>query len=284
MIWDNVEVIIINKKLIALDLDGTTLNNNSQLSDVTIKTLNTAVKAGHVVSIVTGRPNRISEQFYDQLGLHTPMINFNGNLGIFPHEQWPLEYEYNVDKDIVAELLSKKNELGIKLIAIEGRDLFMANRGATIDMGFFPTILEANQRLTHQNLQTNHNPISITIAVEPDAMVTMTSYVESHFGDQVSISPWGGKYSIVEIAAKGIQKATGVKILSDYYGISQEDIIAIGDENNDTSMINYAGLGVAMKNAIPSIKQAANVVTRFTNEEDGVAKFLNHELDLQVAQ
>lgn len=284
MIWDNIEVIIINKKLIALDLDGTTLNNNSQLSELTIKTLKTAVAAGHVVSIVTGRPNRISEQFYDQLGLKSPMINFNGNLGILPHEQWPLEYEYNVDKDIVAELLSKKNELGIKLIAIEGRDLFMANRGATIDMGFFPTILKAGQQLTHQNLQDHHNPISITVAVEPEAMVTMTSYVETHFGDQVSISPWGGKYSIVEIAAKGIQKATGVKILSDYYGIYQADIIAIGDEHNDTTMIDYAGLGVAMKNAIPSIKNAANMITKYTNEEDGVAKFLNHQLDLQLAE
>lgn len=277
-------MIIISKKLIALDLDGTTLNNNSQLSDLTIKTLNTAVAAGHVVSIVTGRPNRISEQFYDQLGLKSPMINFNGNLGILPHEKWPLEYEYNVDKDIVAELLSKKNELGIKLMAIEGRDLFMANRGATIDMGFFPTILKAGQHLTHRNLQENHSPISITVAVEPDAMATMTSYVENHFGNQVSISPWGGKYSIVEIAAKGIQKATGVKILADYYGISQADIIAIGDEHNDTTMIDYAGLGVAMKNAIPSIKKAANVITKYTNEEDGVAKFLNHQLDLQVAE
>ena len=275
-------MIIISKKLIALDLDGTTLNDDSRLSDLTVKTLRKAVTAGHIVSIVTGRPNRISEQFYDQLALDSPMINFNGSLGMLPHEKWPLEYEYNVDKDIVAELLTKKSELGIKLIAIEGRDLFMANRGATVDMGFFPTILESNQKLSHQNLRDN--PISITLAVDPAAMSTMSDYVNGHFGDQVSISPWGGKYPIVELAAKGIQQATGVKILADYYGIAQKDIIALGDEHNDTTMIKYAGLGVAMKNAIPDIKKIADVTTQYTNEENGVARFLNQYLELQIAE
>lgn len=104
---------IITKKLIALDLDGTTLNNDGKISPQTKTTINQAVKAGCVVSLVTGRPNRISENFYDELNLNTPMINFNGNLGILPHQQWPREYQYTIDKEIVMELLEKSQELGL---------------------------------------------------------------------------------------------------------------------------------------------------------------------------
>lgn len=73
-----------NRKLIAIDLDGTTLNNQARLSQKTIDTIGCASKAGHIVSIVTGRPNRISQSIYDQLHLETPMINFNGASDTYP--------------------------------------------------------------------------------------------------------------------------------------------------------------------------------------------------------
>ena len=66
--------------LIALDLDGTTLNADGQLSAGTIAVLREAQAAGHLVVITTGRPDSISEHFYDDLQLHGPMINFNGAL------------------------------------------------------------------------------------------------------------------------------------------------------------------------------------------------------------
>lgn len=271
-------MIIINKKLIALDLDGTTLDNNAQLSEITKTAIKKVVAAGHVVSIVTGRPNRLSENFYDELNLTSPMINFNGNLGTQPHDSWSLEYEYNVNKEIVAELLSKQNELGINLMAVEGRSLFMANRGASKDMGFFPTILKSNQILDAKNLKTN--PISITVQMHPEAIGNLANYVNTHFKDDVTITPWGGNSPVMELAAKGIQKDTGVKRVADYYGIAQKDIMAFGDESNDYAMIKYAGLGVAMKNAISEIKSIANATTDFNNQENGVAHFLTNYFEL----
>ena len=82
--------------LIAIDLDGTTLNNQSKLTPTTIKTLQTLSRQGHLVSIVTGRPYLISGHLYDQIGLKTPMINFNGALGHIPHRKWAGEYAVNV--------------------------------------------------------------------------------------------------------------------------------------------------------------------------------------------
>ena len=74
----------------------------------------------------------------------------------------------------------------------------------------------------------------------------------------------------LEILDKRVNKGTGVKSLAEVLGIKQEEIMAIGDQENDIAMIEYAGVGVAMDNAIPAVKEAANFVTK-SNLEDGVA-------------
>ncbi|GAD15823.1 Cof-type HAD-IIB family hydrolase [Lentilactobacillus otakiensis] len=275
-------MITITKKLIALDLDGTTLNDDSQISPQTAETIRAAARQGYIVSIVTGRPNRLSENFYDDLKLETPMINFNGNLGILPHQEWNREYQYTIDKEIVTELLEKSKPLGLSLIAVEGRDMFLANRGLNTGFGFFPSSLKTNQVLSRKSLKTN--PISITVQVEPELKQGLINFVEQQFGDQVEVSPWGGPHPIVEIATKGVHKSTGLKFLADYYGVLQKDIIAFGDEGNDLTMMEYAGTGVAMKNAIDKIKNSADEVTDFTNDDDGVARYLQDHLDIAVGQ
>ena len=74
----------------------------------------------------------------------------------------------------------------------------------------------------------------------------------------------------LEILDKRVNKGTGVKSLADALGIKPEEIMALGDQENDIAMIEYAGMGVAMENAIPSVKEVANFVTK-SNLEDGVA-------------
>ena len=261
-------------------MDGTTLNNDSQISAKTAETIQAAADQGYIVSIVTGRPNRLSENFYDDLKLTTPMINFNGNLGILPHQAWDREYQYTIDKEIVTELLAKSKPLGLSLVAVEGRNMFLANQGLSSGFGFFPSTLTTNQILSNKSLK--ENPISITVQVKPELKQGLIDFVEQQFGDEVEVSPWGGPNPIVEIATKGVHKSTGLKFLADYYGILQKDIIAFGDEGNDLTMMQYAGTGVAMKNAIAKIKGLADEVTDFTNDEDGVARYLQDRLDIAV--
>ncbi len=74
----------------------------------------------------------------------------------------------------------------------------------------------------------------------------------------------------LEILDKRVTKGTGVKSLAEVLNIQPEEVMAIGDQENDIAMLEYAGIGVAMKNAIDAVKEAANVVTR-SNLEDGVA-------------
>ena len=89
------------------------------------------------------------------------------------------------------------------------------------------------------------------------------------------------KYSVfksapyfLEFTNKEVDKGKGLKKLGEYLGIKQEEMIACGDAGNDISMIKYAGLGVAMKNATDDVKEVSDYIT-LSNDEDGIAHIVN---------
>lgn len=266
------------RRLIAIDLDGTTLNAAAEIAPRTKAVLKEARAAGHIVSIVTGRPNRISANIYDELGLDSPMINFNGSLGYLPHQDWADEYQYTFNKEVAFDLLTHREELGINMIAAEGKNLFLAVRDQPVEVGFFPSVLQANQILNQKTLQ--ENPTSLTVAVDRGHQEHLLSYLQHNFADEIDAAPWGGPNSVVELGVKGVQKATGVEFLANHYHIARKDIIAFGDEHNDTAMIDYAGWGVAMQNATPAIKALANDITPLDNDHYGLATYLQDYLKL----
>ena len=81
-------------------MDGTLLNSESKLSDFTKKTIKKITEKGHHVVITTGRPYRMAKDFYRELELHTPMINFNGALTHIPNKKWSKELSMTLDKKI----------------------------------------------------------------------------------------------------------------------------------------------------------------------------------------
>ncbi|CUS26201.1 HAD superfamily hydrolase [Paucilactobacillus oligofermentans DSM 15707 = LMG 22743] len=269
-----------NQHLIAIDLDGTTLNNDAQLSPTTIKTIKAASKAGHIVSIVTGRPYRISQRYYDSLGLKSPMVNFNGALAHIPHEEWHQEYQKNINREIALDLLTHKDELGIDTMTAENKLHLWANRQSNVMADFFPTKLNPNEVLNSNNLTSD--PTALTVEYKPGEKDTLIKNIQDNYGSDVDIRVWGGPHNILEVVSKGIQKAMGVSYLAKTYNIDQSNIIAFGDEENDAEMIKYAGRGVAMKNAIPSITALADDQTEVDNQHDGLAHYLNDYLKLDI--
>ncbi|KRN29507.1 cof-like hydrolase family protein [Lactobacillus selangorensis] len=267
-----------SKKLIAIDLDGTTLNGDSQITLKTQATLQAAQQAGNVVSIITGRSNRLSQNYYDQIGLKSPMVNFNGALAHIPRHQWDHEYQYTVPREVAIDLLQLKQKYAIQMIAVEGKQLLMADQLYKSEYSFFPTELAPEQRLTADSLTVD--PTSITVFLERNDQKIVREQLQHDFPD-VQVNVWGGEASVLEIVHKGIQKAKGVAYLADYFGFERKNIIAFGDEQNDREMLDYAGWGVAMQNARPEIQAAANDVTTYTNEQDGLADYLTNYLHLQ---
>ena len=270
---------LLNKKLIAIDLDGTTLNQDSMITSKTKETLKKAINAGHHVSIATGRPFRMSHQFYQQLELTTPMVNFNGALVHIPNQHWDGERETLINREIAFEILSQKKQLNLDFIAAENRDTFFIDSFDFFDEKIFASSRRGEKNLlSPKNLTTN--PTSLLVRTDKRFAGAVSAELTRQFGSYVDVRTWGGPTAILEIVSKGIQKAKGVQEIANYLSIDQKDVIAFGDEHNDLELLDYAGWGVAMANGTDQLKGIANDVTPLSNQEEGLAVYLEKLLKL----
>lgn len=267
--------------LIAIDLDGTTLNNKSQLSRLTIQTLRLLSEQGHLVTIVTGRPFRNSADLYRQLNIQAPMINFNGALCHFPGQpNWLAGYHQDLDREIAFELFANQDKLDIDLLMAEGRDRLFTSSLNLPDSPYYPVDLATVDKLSRESL--TFNPTALTIFSAEEKQTIIEHNINQAYGDYVSVRTWGGDLPVLEVVHKGINKAVGVQRISDFYRIPQSAIIAFGDEENDLEMLQFAGTGVAMKNGRSTVKAVADEETAFTNDQDGLAKHLIERFELDL--
>jgi len=262
-------------KLIAIDLDGTLLNGKKEISKTNQEVLAQAKAKGIKIVLCTGRPLKAILPYLDVLDLRSAgdySITFNGGL---------------VQKNDTGEIVDKQT-----LSVADVQDLLAL--AETMDMPLdvladdvvlcFPTSPK------HQTIYPTLNPLLVFQPTDKQAVSAKTLYNKAVVAyDQEELDQWIPKIpakfkeryeviktrsNLLEFMPKGVTKAYGIQLLAQELGIEQAEVMAIGDEENDLSMIAYAGVGVAMGNAISAVKEAADVVTA-TNEEDGVAKIVS---------
>lgn len=267
--------------MIALDLDGTTLNNNSQITTRTSNVLKELRNKGHIISIATGRPYRNSRHYYKQLKMDTPIVNFNGALCHKPVDlKWEKQYHKTLDRSIALDLLDFKEEPGILMIAAEGKDAVYVTDSYVPYGDYFPNGHKDTRILSEKNLQENPTSVSIFTSSH-EAQPYIQERLVAKYGDDIEVRTWGGFAPCLEVVAAGVQKALGVEQIAFYYGIDRKNILAFGDEDNDYEMIQYAGHGVAMKNGIDALKEIAQDQTFKINDEDGLADYLEKYFKLR---
>jgi 5-amino-6-(5-phospho-D-ribitylamino)uracil phosphatase len=267
---------MIKPYLITLDLDGTLLNHEKQISAHTKHILHKCRGLGHEVMIATGRPFRASESYYQELGLTTPIVNFNGAHVHYPnHPEWDMTHS-PIPRDIALAVLEKCQLFHIKSVMVEVLDTILVEK---LDHDLLRTFnLELSQIKVGpiaQNLKTD--PTSVLIRTELQDLDNLMEALDSNYAETIEQRSWGSPNDIIEIIRRGVSKATGLARVANYLGIPKERIIAFGDESNDIEMLQYAGMGVAMGNAKPEIKAHANFVTG-SNEEEGISTFLENTL------
>ncbi|MDY3024406.1 MAG: Cof-type HAD-IIB family hydrolase [Streptococcus hyovaginalis] len=263
------------KKIIALDLDGTLLNSQSQLSDYTIEVIQRVKQAGHTVLIATGRPYRMAEKFYHQLQLDTPMINFNGSLTHIPGKKWPFEQQILIDKQYLIDFLKEEETFQADFIAGEYKNKFFITQN---HLDKFDPALMGVSEISPETLikpeKISKDPHSILMQTRAEDKYALADEMNRYFKNELEINTWGGPLNILETCAKGVSKASALRYLLEHYKASREDLIAFGDEQNDVQMLELAGVGYAMKNASDQLVPVADRLTAFTNDQDGVAREL----------
>lgn len=264
-------------KLICIDMDGTLLKDQQTVSNNNKEAIKEAIRRGVHVAITTGRVYDCAKMYSKEIGLNTPIISSNGafiggsngeviynnplnieelkkfysvtkkyglmaylttNFGIVSDDELPVNHVYNVlnkklpdDKKIRIEMFK---DIYVALKKFDGQIL----KGVCTEKEHKEKLLKARKEL------------------------------ESLNSNMEIVASWDDNFEIMQ---KGSTKGDAVKRLAEYFNISREEVMCIGDSENDFSMIEYAGIGVAMGNAIEKVKFASDYITD-TNINDGVAK------------
>lgn len=272
-------VIMAEKHLIALDLDGTLLKDDKTISAKTKKVIQKAREEGHIVMIATGRPFRSSQPYYNELNLNTPIVNFNGAFVHHPKDKnWGVYHspmEVKIAKEIVEACTSFQFH---NIIAEVIDDVYFHYQ----DKKLLEIFGMGEPNVTTGDLRNflNASPTSMLIHAEEENIKVIRDHLSSVHAEVISHRSWGAPWPVIEIVKNGLNKAVGLKKAADFFQIPPERIIAFGDEDNDLEMLEYAGQGIAMGNAIDQVKSVAKQVT-LSNEEDGIGVYLTEQLNLK---
>ncbi|QDP39771.1 Cof-type HAD-IIB family hydrolase [Radiobacillus deserti] len=271
-----------SRHLIALDLDGTLLTDDKVISERTKKTVLKAKDEGHIVVIATGRPHRASIDYYRELGLDTPMVNFNGALIHHPNDhKWDALHS-PLPVRTALKIVDTCYTLGVRNVLAEVRDHIYIDRYDEELMEIFhANTQDSIIKIGSLKTELDEDPTSILIHPQEDHIQALRDHLDQEHASVIEHRKWGAPWNVIEIVRKGLSKAVGLEKIARYYNIPSNQIIAFGDEDNDLEMIEYAGVGVAMNNGIDELKKLAKHITA-SNEEDGIGIFLEEYLNLNV--
>ena len=265
-----------DKHLIALDLDGTLLKDDKTISPYTKDIIHKVKEQGHQVMISTGRPYRSSEMYYHELGLDTPIVNFNGAFIHHPLDERFEEIHSPLDLEVVKDIVETCHTYQFHNIIAEVKDEVYIHYH---DEKLLEIFSLGNPKTTSGDLREylKQAPTSLLIHAEEKDVDIIRKHLSDVHAEVIDHRKWGAPFHVIEMVKYGLNKAVGVSRVANYLGIPAENIIAFGDEDNDIEMIQFVGVGVAMENAIDKVKSVANEIT-LSNEENGVGVFLEKYL------
>lgn len=257
-------------KLIALDLDGTLLTTDKKISEENLAALKAAQQQGVKVVLTTGRPLKAMEFFLHELGTDGQAdeytITFNG--GLVQRNTGEILDKTVFAYDDVARIYEETEKLGLPLDAIDGGLVYQIQSDQTsLYAEFNPALNIESIAFEDLSSQITYNKCVTAFAQEP--LDVAIPHISPELFDQYEI--FKSREMLLEWSPKNVHKATGLEKLIAHLGIDKSQVMACGDEANDLSMIAWAGLGVAMQNAVSEVKEVAEVVTPMTNDEDAVA-------------
>lgn len=210
--------------------------------------------------------------------MNTPIVNFNGAFVHNPLHKGFGYYHTPLELETAKAIIETCEAFQVKNIMVEIIDDFFLRYYDEVLIETF-TMGESPVKFGNLHHIIKDHPTSILIHPQDDHVKQLRALLKDAHAEVIDQRVWGVPWNIIEIIKAGLNKAIGLQKISEYYSIPKERIIAFGDEDNDLEMIEYAGIGVAMENAIPELKKLAKTVT-LTNEDDGIANFLEDYLKL----
>jgi release factor glutamine methyltransferase len=255
-------------ELIAFDLDGTVLNAEFKVSPRVLAALHAAVQRGVRVTIATGRPVPVTRPFAEMLGVNAPVLAMQGGL-IYDLASETTLHELTLPHELACAILDLEREHPAwQAVSFIGDSIHISSIRYPPD--FYTSLLGANLQV-HADLCAaldKRDPDKILFVVPPEDAPAGLAELRRIVGDRATVVQSHALF--VEANPLEAHKGAGLARLAADLGIPRERVMAIGDQDNDATMIAWAGLGVAMANGSPAAKAAANWIAPPIGE-DGAA-------------
>ena len=260
-------------KLLVLDIDGTLTNSKKEISPETKRAIKLIQERGHKVMLASGRPTPGMRRFEKELELEKYggyLLSFNGGRIIncrtgnvvfqktFPSVLVPQAYHF-----------AKENNCGLitymgdKIISMGPADEYIELESRINGM----PVVQVPDFLDFVDFEVN----KLLMTAQPGPAEKYTESLSEKYGDRISV--YRSEPFFIEWMPKGIDKASSIDRMLSSVGLTRENTICCGDGYNDLTMIEYAGVGVAMANAQPKVKEKADYITA-SNDEDGIVQVI----------
>ncbi len=265
-------------KLVAIDCDNTLLNSKGHISDENRKTIQYLKSKGIEFIIATGRNDVLVSDYVKELEIDAPVIGCNGaSIRDLKTQKF---YSYTpIPKESLREIFSymKKNNIPFRA--------FSMKKGYSNDKSSIEEILEQilskytkilTETIPYEYVEDTEKLLETEELVKVVIVNNDPEYIKKYQDEIKEIKGIGicrSAKNCLDICAEGVSKGNALKKYAEMLNIKQSETVSFGDSENDLSMIEYAGMGIAMENGEEGLKKVANMVT-VTNDENGVAKGL----------
>lgn len=257
-----------DKKLLVLDIDGTLTNSKKEITEATKSAIQKIQRNGHIVVIASGRPTPGTAKVADELELDKIggyVLSYNG-ARITDWKTKEIIYQNTLDQEVISQLYSYATENDLGLVTYQEQNVVTGTRHDD-----------------YMELEARINGIPIVDVEDFPEFVDfdvnkclLTAPIDSARQHEESISEMLDNANVcrsepffIEVMPQGVDKAASLDKLVQFLDMKQENTICCGDGYNDLSMIQYAGVGVAMENAQEEVKNQADFITK-SNDEDGI--------------
>ena len=256
-------------KLLLLDLDDTLLSKDGTISDGNVAAVKKATSAGKHVAICSGRSNMSINKFNEKLGITGFTIGYNGGIIYKGNDVHICHY---LDKQLVSDIIDYCRICKVDIQIYQNEKLWIDKET------FFTKQYCKRQKLQPEIVDDLKNHISdqvnkVLILFTHRRLKKLELGMPDHIKN--NCSTFFSHANLFEFNPLNVTKGTAVKELADLLNIPLEEVIAMGDHENDIPMLQTAGLGVAVKNAIKPVLECADYITQNDNNHNAVAEVIN---------
>lgn len=264
-------------KMVVVDIDGTILSQNCGISQNLKNHVKKLLEAGIKVVIATGRMHCSAKQIAEELGTDSPIIAYQGGLIIDSEGKtlWAKYCDQKLAREVVNCLRQDKFHINIYIddvLIAEDDSKYVKDyaQGKFIDYEIVDNLDSVDFKNLNKILAIDYDTARIECLVDKLCKAYKNElYI-------VKSTPY-----FCEVSHPEATKGNGIRFLANKWNIKQEEIMAIGDQDNDIEMLLAAGVRVAMDNATDNLKKVSNFITKSV-DEDGVVHAINEFIGIKV--